>query len=352
MARTGFRTVPPPGHTATAASLGPPTPTVRRFDAFTPLHLVTLEQLAGDEPGSELIMMPEEYEDRDDVDEDAEWRKGDHAPNCWVTTLIYQHIDHHPNLVRFLRPDPWTWLPVFANPGGPHLSAFLGANRAEMYEQRSGGSTDNKTTACARVRRTRLNLVYQWALHLAKALEHIHSYAFDMTPVPKITIIFGDLDLEKCFLSPSGTTLSLLGFVNSGYRTRSSALHLGNFLYGYGFRPLPRDVTLQTDLFLWGSVVYELMTGHYPGNGQGLEYKDKSTMVSRREWPRLETMYLGDVVRKCWAGDITSAAELVVAVRKAVTDLGVVLGEDDVIEDLSLALEGLNLRPDPIQMQN
>jgi hypothetical protein len=62
------------------------------------------------------------------------------------------------------------------------------------------------------------------------------------------------------------------------------------------------------------------------------------------KWPRLETVYLGDVVRKCWADEITSAVELVVALRKAVTDMGVVLGYDD--EILNLSLEGLKIQPD------
>jgi serine/threonine protein kinase len=246
--------------------------------------------------------------------------------------------------VRFLRPDHWTWLPVLANPGGPHLEEFLKANRTEMYEQRENESTDNKTTACARVRTKHLNLVYQWAIHLAKALEHIHSYSFDMTPVPKISIIFGDLSIDKCWLSPSGTTLSLLGFLNAGYRTRSSALHVGDHsLSTSGFIPLPKNPTMQTDMFPWGSVVYELMTGHWPGQGQGLEWQDADMLVSRRQWPCLETMYLGDVVRKCWTDEITSAAELVVAVRKTVTDMGVALGGDD--EILNLSLEGLKIQP-------
>lgn len=67
-----------------------------------------------------------------------------------------------------------------------------------MYKQRDNDSTENKTTACARVPTKHLDLVYQWAIHLAKALEHIHSYSFDTAPVPKISIIFGDLSIDKC----------------------------------------------------------------------------------------------------------------------------------------------------------
>jgi serine/threonine protein kinase len=344
MARTYYRTSPPPGHAAAAASLGPPTPLVPGW-SLPYLHNVDISQLVGDEPGSELLMRPVEYEDREDIGEDAEWREAQYADRCWKTTEIYQHISHHPNVVRFLRPDSWTWLPVLANPGGPHLEAILKANRTEMYEQRENDSTNNKTIARSRVRTKHLNLVHQWAIHLAKALEHIHSYSFDITPVPKISIVFGDLSIEKCWLSPSGTTLSLLGFLDAGYRTRSSPLHVGDHsLSTPWFNPLSKNPTMQTDLFPWGSVVYELMTGHWPGQGQGLEWQDADMLVSRREWPRLETMCLGDVVRKCWADEITSAAELVVAVRKAVTNMGVVLGDED--EILNLGLEGLKIQPD------
>lgn len=52
-------------------------------------------------------------------------------------------------------------------------------------------------------------------------------------------------------------------------------------------------------------------------------------------------MYLGDVVQKCCAGEITSAVELMVAVRRAITDLGVVLGDGDEIS--YLGHEGLTI---------
>ena len=172
-----------------------------------------------------------------------------------------------------------------------------------------------------------------------------------MTPVPEISIIFGDLGIDKCWLSASSTTLSLLGFPNAGYRTRSSALHVGDHSScSNGFEPLPRYATLQTDLFLWGCVVYELMTGNHPGDGQGLESEDVESLVSRRELPCLETVYIGNVVRNCWADAITSAAGLVVAVRKAATAMGVAFGDDDEVVDLSL--EGLIIQPDETHDQD
>jgi hypothetical protein len=75
-----------------------------------------------------------------------------------------------------------------------------------------------------------------------------------------------------------------------------------------------------------------------------LESEDVESLVYRREWPCLERRYLGDVVRNYWAGEIASAAGLVVAVRNAVMDLGVGLGDDDELVDLGL--EGLMVQPD------
>lgn len=99
--------------------------------------------------------------------------------------------------------------------------------------------------------------------------------------------------------------------------------------------------TLETDISLWGCVVYELMTGYWPGEGQGLEHEVKRALPSRQEWPSLEAEYLGEVVRKCWTGEITSAVKLLSVVRTIIADMGVVLGDNDEIVDL--AMDGLTI---------
>lgn len=186
-----------------------------------------------------------------------------------------------------------------------HASLFwqacLNANSGEMYEQRDNGS-DNKSTACAGVKPARLNLAYQWALHLACALGLIHSYSFEKLS-PKISIAFGELMVESCRLNASGTSLSLLGFLQSVVRTRRQGPYDGGIAYsGKYFQPrkIGAVPTLETDVFLWGCIVYELMTGF--GRGQRLAHEEKETLPYRQEWPRLEAMYLGEVVRKVWDG--------------------------------------------------
>jgi hypothetical protein len=93
---------------------------------------------------------------------------------------------------------------------------------------------------------------------------------------------------------------------------------------------------LQTDLFLWANVVHEAMTHHWSGEGQGLFWDKKQLMVSIQEWLRLETADLGDLARKRRTGDITSATELLNAVRSAIMDPGVLIKDNDEIFDLHL----------------
>lgn len=87
--------------------------------------------------------------------------------------------------------------------------------------------------------------------------------------------------------------------------------------------------------------MYELMTGFWPGDGQGLGEGEIATLISNREWPGLEREFLGDVVKKCWTGDVKRAADLLMEVRWSITELGTVIGENDEIVDLKI--EGLTI---------
>jgi hypothetical protein len=118
-----------------------------------------------------------------------------------------------------------------------------------MYEEHDSGVTD-RSTARTRAKETHLKLVYQWAIQLANALEFVHSHSFE-EPAPKISIISGDFNIDSCWLSSSGSSISLLGFLRSEFRTRSSPLHLGEVgVREAEFRPFVEQPTMQTDLFL------------------------------------------------------------------------------------------------------
>lgn len=101
MARTNYGVKPPPQHQANTPKAYPHSErTFLQVNASIDGDNVQIAELANAD--SELLMMPKTYEDRNDVGEDAEWRTNDDgdAGRCWKTTLIYQHIGHHPNVVR------------------------------------------------------------------------------------------------------------------------------------------------------------------------------------------------------------------------------------------------------------
>lgn len=211
-----------------------------------------------------------------------------------------------------------------------------------MYEQRAS----SRSTANSRIKSTYKQLAYQWALQLASALDFIHGHSREL-PAPKISILLGDFSIDNCWLTLPNLQLSLLGFLDAGFRTRSGPLHVGDAASGEPFHPLyhltgkERQPNLQTDLFLWGCVVYELMTGYWPGNGQGLPDQEISMLAPRQEWPSLESEHLGEIVHMCWTGEIEDSAELLDKVRATIVQYGSIVENGD--EIVNLDIEGLGM---------
>ncbi|KAI0123658.1 hypothetical protein BJ170DRAFT_639940 [Xylariales sp. AK1849] len=256
-----------------------------------------------------VIMIPADYTE-DPIDEDPEtipWlgmSTSSEIDRVWRTTTVYEQIgESHPRIARFLHRDPFTGFPLLAKPSGPLLAEFLVQHRSIMYSE--SHETSAPSTPHTRVLPKYRPLIYQWALHLISGLSFVHSHS----------IIFGDLCTETCWLSSPSFSLSLVGFVNAGFRVAPSGyLCEGDSYRSEPFHPLhlqgrPRAVpTMKTDLFLWGCLVYELMTSLWPGQGVGRSDTEIQSMVTERRWPGLERQYLGDVVRNCWEYAYENAA--------------------------------------------
>lgn len=287
------------------------------------------------DPPDSVILLPPEYtqelySDPLDIDSpDASWRKSWLVQRCWKTTLAYEQLtgdsststsssssssgtQPHPRLAAYIGRDPWTSLPILAKPSGPPLDRFLSQNKAVLYEQRSstgGGGHRIKTTF--------LPLAYKWALHLISALEFVHAQ----------DIILGDLSTAHCWLSGTGShalSLFLVGFLDASFRDKNTGTkYLGDATSSEPFHPLnvrqpgvrrSPEPSMQTDLFLWGCVVYEIMVGHWPGyegsEGAKRSWANMAAMIPRQEWPGLEREYLGDLVTRCWKGEVESSRRL------------------------------------------
>lgn len=190
--------------------------------------------------------------------------------------------------------------PILAKPSGPPLVDFLAKHQLEMYSAASSGKLP-------RILPQYLPLIYQWSLHLLSGLSFVNSHS----------IIFGDLHTEVCWLLSPSLSLSLVGFLDAGYLCRKRwVTYEGSSTRDEPFHPchIPRMesvvATAQTDLFLWGCLVYELVTGFWPGRGQGKSTEEIQLMITNRKWPTLEKEFLGDIIKKCWEYDYLDIEDL------------------------------------------
>ncbi|KAJ4414285.1 hypothetical protein N0V82_008014 [Gnomoniopsis sp. IMI 355080] len=243
-----------------------------------------------------VVLVPSDYEeDPGPVDNQEEPNGREHlsqrtqltsdALRVWKTTAVYEHItEPHARLVPFKGRDPWTGFPILAKPSGPPLSVFLAEHRSVMYSQPTGASADE---GVGRILPQYRPLIYQWALHLISGLVFIGSHS----------VVFGDLRTDACWLSQPGLALSLVGFLDAGFRSpaiSSGTQYNGSSWRDEPFHPLhvPRFQavvpTVRTDLFLWGCLVYELMTGLWPGSGSSTPHAQTQQMLVTRQWPALK----------------------------------------------------------------
>jgi serine/threonine protein kinase len=179
----------------------------------------------------------------------------------------------------------------------------------------------------SRISASHLPLMYQWALHLISGLSFIHTH----------DIVFGDLTLAQCWLSSdSHLSLSLAGFSNAGFRDRST----GGWFDGdrsraefFHLLEHQRNPTMQTDLLMYGCVVYELMTGAWPGSRlTGTSGQDVAMRIPSRRWLPLETEHMGEIVHKCWAGGFENAEQVKAEVIAFLEGLGwEIEGNDDLV---------------------
>jgi serine/threonine protein kinase len=187
-------------------------------------------------------------------------------------------------------------------------------------------------------------LMYQWALHLISVLPFLHERH----------IILGDYNLGHFWLSSDPhLSVSLVGFVNAGsWRRSDGMLYSCSRTSGKAFHALKigfHKYTTQTDLFLYGCIVYELMTGFWPGDRMEKSRQEIEIMISRKEWPVLETEHMGEIVRKCWNGEFEDAEQVKVEVVAFLERLGWSITGNDDLEGFDVTGFGLDLL---VEMRN
>lgn len=157
-----------------------------------------------------------------------------------------------------------------------------------------------------------LPLKMQWCLQIAQALEHCHSQ----------NVVHCDLRPANCLLDVD-LNIRLCDFGGSKF----------NDLYGYGLpdfgffdpRCVDDEASPALDIFALGSVMYTIMTGHFPFGGEGLTKKTGEEIAAyeiaveekfaKGVFPDTSEMVNGDVTQRCWASKGPSAGEIVQALK-------------------------------------
>ncbi|KAF1995581.1 hypothetical protein P154DRAFT_473991 [Amniculicola lignicola CBS 123094] len=77
-----------------------------------------------------------------------------------------------------------------------------------------------------------------------------------------------------------------------------------------GTRPL--DISIATEAFAVGSLIYEISTGKRPYDD--IEDDEVESLFRRSVFPRTTNVYLGDIIRNCWLGNFKTITEILQAV--------------------------------------
>lgn len=177
-------------------------------------------------------------------------------------------------------------------------------------------------------------VAYQWALHLVDGISFAHAH----------DIILADFDTSQCWLSSDPhLTLSLAGFLHARF---SYTIQWGRIVPASVpsnrslFHPLidGGDATKQTDFFVFGCVLFEIMTGVWPSRHfESRSWDEREAIVRQKEWPPLEENNMGKIVRQCWDSQFDSAEQVKAALVWFVQDLGWEVDEKNNLKDFDAA---------------
>jgi hypothetical protein len=260
--------------------------------------------LGGGSEAENVILLPIDYIYNPD-DQDDYWREQPSGYQASKTSIAYEKPrGDHPGIARYISRDPWAGLPILARPTGPALEEFIEHHKQAMYLEGAQGSA-----------------IIQKFLPLAlSALAFNHSHN---------DFYYNDLTFSNCWLS-TDFSLSVVGFLNSEFRDEWGQLH-----HGHGLRLGPKMrlthvtsfASVKTDLFDWGTFVYQLMTSEEPGGDSERQIIEQ---IRARRFPIVSSELLGRVIKKCWTQQYADASEVRRDLLNFLSDRGYTVAGDTI----------------------
>lgn len=140
----------------------------------------------------------------------------------------------------------------------------------------------------------------KWALQAAQALTSLH--ALDVVHhdvAPRNFLLTAELDLRICDFANSSYPGHIDGTSAPGPRHQSK-------VWGRTYVPTRAD-----DIFALGSVLYFIMAGEEPY--QDLKDKEIEEHFEALRFPAIDQFDQGIIIQGCWAGQLTTAEQVVQA---------------------------------------
>jgi len=140
-----------------------------------------------------------------------------------------------------------------------------------------------------------------WARDMAVALHSLHA----------VNVIHADVKPENMLLDESHKVF-LIDFSGSWIDGKAGSV-VENFRFF-----LPRDIqadsTVQTDIFAFGSTLYETMTSTQPYHD--LDDEEVEELFKQGIFPSLDLVPCGQIIKKCWTGGFQSVKDVQVELQE------------------------------------
>ncbi|KAH0287949.1 kinase-like protein [Aureobasidium namibiae CBS 147.97] len=142
----------------------------------------------------------------------------------------------------------------------------------------------------------------EWARDMAIALHSLHA----------VNVIHADVKPENILLDEQSHKVYLVDFSGSWIDGRP-----GPTVENIRFF-LPRDImsdsTVQTDIFAFGSTLYEIMTSKQPYHD--LNDEEVGELFKQGIFPSLDLVPCGQIIKKCWTGMFQSVQDVQAALQE------------------------------------
>ncbi|KAL4981457.1 kinase-like protein [Aspergillus falconensis] len=201
-----------------------------------------------------------------------------------VEEEIFQILGTHPRIIQFLG--------VSQEPPGLLLAEACGGNLQTYLDQHVG--------------MTNLALRLKWCSQSAEAVAFIHQKG----------VIHSDLRLDSYLLQHNNLLLCDFG----GSSTINGSIDGGHLPDSGFFNPSkPWESTIDVDIFSLGSVLYTIMTDHWPyrlpGPFTSVQEKELyankvDELFSLNEFPPTDDLVGGYVIQQCWEGQYKRVEEI------------------------------------------